>query len=293
MAKKSASEAGPKPKQDPDSETDPEGKAQDPSGSENGGGSEQEPKTMTLEEAKEALLKDPDFVNAVVTSEPVRKALQSERDVWGNEQTLPLKRQVEDLEAKLTEITKATDPDAREYEKLKEEGDYAGALALLEKRQAVAQVELGAVQRGKREGSQEILAAIARNEVFSDLTQEDWQKVTANATAEATSMGRSYLTTDQYIAHAVRLVKEKEREKVGAEGDKDVADQIKEGIDAELKKRGIEARKEDGDGEEPAGGAGAGGTYTSEQIGKMSREELAKVPKKERDKAMAGSGGKE
>jgi hypothetical protein len=287
---KKASEADPKPKQDPPgSEADPKGKVQDPPGSEDGNGTKQEPEKVTLKEARKQLLRDESFVNEVMGSEPVRAGIQSDRDTFASQQTIPLKQQMERLEAQLAEVTKAADPDMKEYERLKGEGDHEAALALLERKQAVISAESAASLRGKREGATEILSAIALREEFADLTQEDWRNVSAAAMAEAQAMGRSYMTADQYIAHAVRVVREKERANVGTASKEELETAAKEAVEAELKKRGLKSREEDGGPEDVDGGGGGGGTYTVEQIRKMSRAELAKIPRAERDKAMASS----
>ncbi|KKN08419.1 hypothetical protein LCGC14_1056880 [marine sediment metagenome] len=288
MAEKKASETATESKQDaPDSEADPKGKVQDPQGSEADKVKAQEQAKLE-EKVKEGLLKDPEFMKSVVASEGVQSLIQHERDTQVHQQTLPMKQQMEEMERKLAVATKANDPIRAKYQKLKDDGEYEQALALLESSQQVSEAETAAEERGRRKGAQDILTALSAKPPFQEITQAEWNDIYAAAAAEASKQGRSYITVEEYVSHATNKLLEKGKASMSTQTEEERKKEISEEVDAELKKRGIERRKEDGGPEGPDGEIpGGDGDYTMDQLKKMSREQLAKVPKEKRHKAMA------
>jgi hypothetical protein len=273
-----ASEGDPKPQQDPQDSEPLEG--QDSQDSEGGNGSEQEPKT--LEELKAELLADPEFVGEVLGSEEAKRRislLQSDRDTFAHEQTLPLKQQIEQLQGAVTELTKANDPVMSEIERLKGEGEYEEALKLMEQHQVTLRREGAARATGEREASQKILERIATSPEFAELTQEDWRAVYADAAGVAAKQGRNYLTADEYVGAAVRKLREK--------GPQPVDKSEKDKEEAASKTEGAKKRKKGGGPEEPSTPAGAGGEYTKEQLEGMTRAQLMRIPREKRHAAMA------
>ena len=255
MAKK-ASEADAPPPQDESSEAK---KVQD-SGSEGGDGKVQE---QDVEALKEKLLEDESFLDSVLDTEHARKRTQGERDTFAHEQTLPLKRQLEEATRLLDENTRANDPIRTEIELLKQEGKYEEALRLAEEQQALAVRESAAETRGRQDAGREILERVSKNPAFADLATEDWRTVYANAATEAKKQGRDYIMVDEYVAEASRVLRGKERVAVAKEQDDGLQQKINEGVEAALKERGIEKREDEGGGETIEGGGGGGGRTPS------------------------------
>ena len=288
MAEKKASETDTKSKQDaPDSEADPKGKVQDSQRSEADKVKAQERIKLT-EEIKTGLLGDKEFMKSVVASEGVQSLIQHERDTQVHQQTLPMKQQMEEMERKLAVATKANDPIRAKYQKLKDAGEYEQALELLENSQQVSDAETVAEERGRRKGAQDILTALSAKPPFQEITQAEWNDIYAAAAAEAGKQGRSYITVEEYVSHATNKLLEKGKASMSTQTEEERKKEISEEVDAELKKRGIERRKKGG-GPEDTGGEipGGDGDYTVEQLKKMSREQLAKIPREKRHKAMA------
>ncbi|KKK89533.1 hypothetical protein LCGC14_2732140 [marine sediment metagenome] len=286
MAKPKASETGTEPKQEPTSEANPEGKVQEPV-SEVDKVKAQERVKLT-EEIKTGLLGDKEFMKSVVASEGVQSLIQHERDTQVHQQTLPMKQQMEEMERKLAVATKANDPIRAKYQKLKDAGEYEQALELLENSQQVSEAETAAEERGRRKGAQEILSALSAKPPFQEITQEEWNEIYAAAAAEAGKQGRSYITVEEYVSHATNKLLEKGKATMTQQTEEERRKEISEEVTAELKKHGIKRREEDGGPEGPDGEIpGGDGDYTMEQLDKMSRAELAKVPRAKRHKAMA------
>ncbi|KKM24686.1 hypothetical protein LCGC14_1602570, partial [marine sediment metagenome] len=221
-------------------------------------------------------------------SDVVQEAIQSQRDTQVHEQTLPIKRQMEDMEHRLAEATKANDPVMAEYKKLKDAGEYEEALKLLENNQRTTQAETAAEERGRRKASQDILQALASQPLFQGITKDEWQGIYAAAAAEANKQGRSYITVEEYVSHATAKVLEKERATMVTQTEEERKKDIKEEVDAQLKAAGVKRREEDGG---PEGSEdevpGGDGDYTMEQLKGMSRAQIAKIPRDKRHKAMA------
>jgi hypothetical protein len=289
MAKK-ASEASKSEKQEKASENPDKGKQEQ--ASEVSGKEVQEPDPKLVEQIKAGLLKDESFMETVIQSESIQERIQSERDAQVHQQTLPMKQQLEEMERKLAETTKANDPTMAEYRRLKEAGEYEKALELLEKNQAMSAAETAAEERGRQKASREILQALAARPEFRELSQEEWRQVYADAATEANDKGRSYITVEEYVSHATRRVVEKAKATVTTQSEEERKKEVSAEVEAQLKARGIKSREDDGgpedEGDETPGGDG---DYTPDQIRKMTREQVAKIPREKRHKAMA-SGSK-
>lgn len=276
---KKASETKEEPTQDPSSEA----KAQEKD-SENGAALGQE----QLEEIRKGLLGDESFLESVYSSPVIQRKVQSDRDSYVHSQTLPLRQELERANAALEQISQLNNPVQLEIQRLREEGDYEGALKLMEQNQQTAEREQAAEQRGERQAAEKILQAVARRVEFSGLTPEDWKGVYAGAATEATAAGRQYITVDEYVAAATRATLGKEREKIMEEQKGDISKLVEEAVEAQLKAAGVERRKEEGGPENLAGrGGGAGGMPTDEEIESMTQESWNSLSDEVRSKIVA------
>ncbi len=266
MARRKASEADAGPEQDPSSE--PKGQEK---GSEGAPRQVQEP--QDIEALKQQLLGDADFVSQVLNTETARQQIQSDRDSWAHQQTLPLKQQVEHLSAQLEQLTQANDPTLAEINRLKEAGEYEEAFRLLEQHQATVQRESAARMRGEQEASQKLLRGIAARPEFADLTREDWRTVYATAAAEAEGKGRNYLTADEYVASAVRVLQEKGRQQMTAQDAEERQKEIQKEVNAALKAAGVEVRESEGGPETPSTPSASGGLPSDEEVANMTQDE--------------------